>query len=200
MISQSQIRALANMGFVVVTPEYRLCPQVSLYEGPIQDAKDCLVWVQEKLPALLEEDGAEAEDGNEGKRMRVDGGRVVVAGYSCGGNLALHLVSATLLPFYFTCACRSCIRSIRDYEKPRMQERDRQIDEQGMKAERLAGYSTQPSKGNPSLLPNHLLCLTTLPYPIPPFRQHPYTFFGFPRGCSHRSASPNLRTDVLAGW
>lgn len=97
MIPQSQIRALVNMGFVVVTPEYRLCPQVNLYEGPIQDAKDCLVWAQERLPALLEEYGAGEEEEGEGKRVKADGGKVVVAGYSCGGNLALHLVS---LPFF----------------------------------------------------------------------------------------------------
>ena len=66
-------------GFVVVTPEYRLCPQVSLYDGPIQDAKDSLKWCQEELPALLKE-----KTGTD-----VDASRIVTMGHSAGGMLAL---------------------------------------------------------------------------------------------------------------
>jgi acetyl esterase/lipase len=63
---------------VVVTPEYRLCPQVSLYDGPIQDAKDVLRWCQHELPGLLEN-----------ANVQVDSSRIVAMGHSAGGQLAL---------------------------------------------------------------------------------------------------------------
>ncbi|KAH7089991.1 alpha beta-hydrolase [Paraphoma chrysanthemicola] len=80
MIPRSQISYLAQRGFVIVVPEYRLCPQVSLYEGPIQDAKDVLVWCREELPALLRQENVEIE---------IDTTKVVAMGHSAGGHLAL---------------------------------------------------------------------------------------------------------------
>jgi acetyl esterase/lipase len=79
MIPEGQIANLVGRGFVVVTPEYRLCPQVSLYEGPIQDAKDVYEWCQEELPGLLKE----------AKGVEVDASRIVAMGHSAGGQLAL---------------------------------------------------------------------------------------------------------------
>jgi acetyl esterase/lipase len=78
-----QITYLVERGFVVVTPEYRLCPQVSLYDGPIQDAKDALKWCQTYLPALMEH-----------KDVKVDAKKTVAMGHSAGGALALTTVSA----------------------------------------------------------------------------------------------------------
>jgi acetyl esterase/lipase len=82
MIPKTQIAALVEKGFIVVTPEYRLCPQVSLYDGPVQDAKDVLAWCQEKLPTLL-------------KNLQVDSKIVVAMGHSAGGLLALTTVCTT---------------------------------------------------------------------------------------------------------
>ncbi|KAH7371999.1 alpha beta-hydrolase [Pyrenochaeta sp. MPI-SDFR-AT-0127] len=79
IIPRNQIASLVARGFVVVTPEYRLCPQVSLYDGPIQDAKDALRWCQVELPALLKETTA----------VQVDASRIVAMGHSAGGMLAL---------------------------------------------------------------------------------------------------------------
>lgn len=93
MIPASQIKVLVDMGFVVVTPEYRLCPQVSLYDGPIEDTKDCFLWAKQELPGLLGKEG-----------VSVDPTSVVAIGYSCGGNLVLHLVcprAGSCLPFRF---------------------------------------------------------------------------------------------------
>lgn len=87
MIPASQIKVLVDMGFVVVTPEYRLCPQVSLYDGPIEDTKDCFLWAKQELPGLLEKEG-----------VSVDPTSVVAIGYSCGGNLVLHLVCPRIRP------------------------------------------------------------------------------------------------------
>lgn len=79
MIPRNQIRSLLSKGFIVATPEYRLCPQISLYDGPIQDAKDVLKWCQEDLPALMLQMHS----------IEVDSSRVVAMGHSAGGLLAL---------------------------------------------------------------------------------------------------------------
>ncbi|KAH7411547.1 alpha beta-hydrolase [Phaeosphaeria sp. MPI-PUGE-AT-0046c] len=78
MVPQSQISYLAARGFVVVVPEYRLCPQVTVLEGPVQDAKDVLRWCQESLSSVMSS-----------KDVQVDPNRVVAMGHSAGGMLAL---------------------------------------------------------------------------------------------------------------
>ncbi|KKY26620.1 putative polyketide synthase [Diplodia seriata] len=51
MIPPSQIAHLTDtLGVIVVTPAYRLCPQVSLRDGPVADARDCLAWVRRAAP------------------------------------------------------------------------------------------------------------------------------------------------------
>ena len=89
MIPAPEITALISLGFVVLVPEYRLCPQVSISDGPVADAKDCLAWARTSLPRLLE-----AETG-----VLVDANRVVAMGQSSGANLALHLVRNCLFRF-----------------------------------------------------------------------------------------------------
>lgn len=78
LIPRNQVADLVARGFVVVTPEYRLCPQVSLYDGPIQDAKDVFKWCQHKLPDLLKD-----------VNVQVDSSQIVAMGHSAGGQLAL---------------------------------------------------------------------------------------------------------------
>lgn len=78
MIAKAQIEYLVDHGFVVVTPEYRLCPQVPLLDGPVQDAKDAYKWCQTTLPEVLKE-----------KNVEVDTTRIVAMGHSAGGMLAL---------------------------------------------------------------------------------------------------------------
>ncbi|KAJ3298183.1 hypothetical protein HK104_011034, partial [Borealophlyctis nickersoniae] len=81
MIPASQTDTLASMGFVVVIPNYRLCPQVSMYDGPWEDAKDVLAWCRGELGKVLKEDGG----------VEVDSGRVAAMGHSAGATLALLL-------------------------------------------------------------------------------------------------------------
>lgn len=90
MLPQEQIQYLADAGYVVVSADYRLCPQVSLYEGPIEDAKDAYRWwwCKSHLPGLLKQDAG----------LDVDGSRIAVFGHSAGGCLALHLVSWDFAP------------------------------------------------------------------------------------------------------
>ncbi|KAJ3039583.1 hypothetical protein HDV00_012040 [Rhizophlyctis rosea] len=77
-LPQSQVAYLVSLGFVVVSANYRLCPQVSVWDGPITDAKEAYRWCREVLPSLLEKDAS----------VVVDGDRIVVGGYSCGGGMA----------------------------------------------------------------------------------------------------------------
>lgn len=82
LVSKNEIETLVlEFGFVVVVPNYRHCPSVSLYEGPISDAHSCYEWVQNELPRLLSN-----------VSIIADGGRVAVIGLSAGGTMALHLV------------------------------------------------------------------------------------------------------------
>lgn len=83
MVPETQTNFLVDRGFIVVVPEYRLCPQTSVLEGPIQDAKDVLAWCQETLPSTMT-----------AKNVRADPKKIVAMGHSAGGMLALITVSA----------------------------------------------------------------------------------------------------------
>jgi acetyl esterase/lipase len=75
------IKTLLERGFLPVSVDYRLCPEVNLAEGPVTDACDALVWARQKLSQLQ----LERTD------IRVDGDRVVAVGWSSGGHLAMTL-------------------------------------------------------------------------------------------------------------
>ena len=79
-IRPHQTRYLISNGFVPVSVDYRLCPEVNLVEGPITDVRDAYVWVRDSLPQMLLNRG-----------IAVDGDRVVVIGWSTGGHLALSI-------------------------------------------------------------------------------------------------------------
>ncbi|KAL1604874.1 hypothetical protein SLS60_004414 [Paraconiothyrium brasiliense] len=81
MIPEAQVRHLTEAGVVVVSADYRLCPQLSLYEGPIQDAKDAYLWSRNILPGILKEDFD----------IKADRSSMLAFGHSAGGLLALHL-------------------------------------------------------------------------------------------------------------
>ncbi|KAH7201145.1 Alpha/Beta hydrolase protein [Fusarium oxysporum] len=69
---------LLDLGFTVVSANYRLCPTIRLYQGPVKDALDAYEWVRLQLPELLKEENVD-----------VDNTRIVVLGHSCGATLAL---------------------------------------------------------------------------------------------------------------
>ncbi|KAI0536254.1 Alpha/Beta hydrolase protein [Xylaria digitata] len=79
MLEESQTKKLLDLGFVVVSSNYRLCPTTTVYDGPVTDSLDAYRWVQDDLAALLKKDIG----------IEVDGAKVVVLGHSCGGTLAL---------------------------------------------------------------------------------------------------------------
>lgn len=75
---------LLDLGFgAVVSPNYRLSPTISLYDGAVLDSIDSYVWCQTELPRHLS-DSAD---------VRVDGSKIVTFGHSAGGTLTLLMVS-----------------------------------------------------------------------------------------------------------
>lgn len=80
-IRPAQTQTLLDAGFLPISVDYRLCPEVSLSEGPMADVRDALGWVRRILPniPLLRPD------------IRPDGNQVVAIGWSTGGHLAMTL-------------------------------------------------------------------------------------------------------------
>jgi acetyl esterase/lipase len=80
-VRPTQVQLLIDMGFLPVSIDYRLCPEVSLLEGPMADACEALAWAQSTLPHL----NLQRPD------IRPDGNNVVAVGWSSGGHLAMTL-------------------------------------------------------------------------------------------------------------
>ncbi|CAJ2505236.1 Uu.00g126300.m01.CDS01 [Anthostomella pinea] len=78
-IRPRQTRLLIDRGFLPISIDYRLCPEVTLPEGPMADVCTALRWARHKLPTLT----LARPD------VRADGRRVVVVGWSTGGTLAM---------------------------------------------------------------------------------------------------------------
>ena len=80
-IRPAQTRLLLSKGFLPVSLDHRLCPEASLSQGPMVDICDALDWARNKLPHIqLQREG-----------LQIDGSRVVVVGWSSGGQLAMSL-------------------------------------------------------------------------------------------------------------
>lgn len=78
-VRPAQTRLLLERGFIPVALDHRLCPEVSLSEGPMVDVCDALEWARNKLPSTkLKRAG-----------LQIDGERVVIVGWSSGGQLAM---------------------------------------------------------------------------------------------------------------
>lgn len=80
-IRPAQTARLLQLGFLPVSIEYRLCPEVTLLDGPMRDVCDALRWARKTLPTL----SLNRTD------ILVDGDRVVAVGWSTGGHLAMTL-------------------------------------------------------------------------------------------------------------
>ncbi|KAH8691174.1 hypothetical protein BGW36DRAFT_438695 [Talaromyces proteolyticus] len=76
-----QTQMLLDAGFLPVSVDYRLCPEKTLPEGPMQDVRDALCWARKTLPTMT----LTRPD------IRVDGEKVVAIGWSTGGHLAMSL-------------------------------------------------------------------------------------------------------------
>lgn len=76
-----EIQYLCDANYVVVSADYRLCPQVALC-NVVQDAIDAFSWCKSDLPMRLAQEF--------GIQLNTD--KIVTFGQSAGGLLALHLV------------------------------------------------------------------------------------------------------------
>ncbi|MCJ1394663.1 hypothetical protein MMC18_007543 [Xylographa bjoerkii] len=80
-IRPQQVQLLLDRGLLPVSIDYRLCPEVSLLQGPMVDVCNAFRWARHRLPDLkLDCPG-----------LKVDGEKIVVIGWSSGGHLALTL-------------------------------------------------------------------------------------------------------------
>lgn len=80
-IRHDQTQILLKAGMLPVSIDYRLCPETTLSEGPMQDVCDAFYWARKILPTLA----LSRPD------IRADGERVVAVGWSSGGQLAMSL-------------------------------------------------------------------------------------------------------------
>ncbi|KAI1846151.1 hypothetical protein JX266_007676 [Neoarthrinium moseri] len=81
-VRPAQTRLLLRKGFLPVSLDYRLCPEVALMEGPMVDVCDALEWARNQLPKVTLPSNPS---------LQIDGERVVVVGWSSGGQLAMSL-------------------------------------------------------------------------------------------------------------
>lgn len=81
LINAHQLQDCLSRGWIVLSPQFRLCPQVDILEGPIGDTRACLAWVQSG--------GLDRELSCHG--FIADLHRIASYGMSSGGSLALCL-------------------------------------------------------------------------------------------------------------
>ncbi|KAI0204033.1 hypothetical protein F4808DRAFT_475527, partial [Astrocystis sublimbata] len=80
-IRPKQTQLLLDNGFLPVSIDYRLCPEMTIIEGPMRDVADAYAWVKEVLP----QQRLQRPD------IRVDEDKTVVVGWSTGGHLAMSV-------------------------------------------------------------------------------------------------------------
>ncbi|KAF5532783.1 hypothetical protein FMEXI_12194 [Fusarium mexicanum] len=83
MVNKDQVSDCLSRGWIVLAPNHRLCPQVNLLEGPMQDCRDLLAWVYNG--------GLETALGKADSTLVPDLDHVFAFGTSSGGHLSLCL-------------------------------------------------------------------------------------------------------------
>jgi acetyl esterase/lipase len=77
-VRSHQTQDLLDNGILPVSLDYRLCPEITVVEGPLEDMRDALIWAREHLPALAEQRG-----------VLVNAEKLCVIGWFTGGHLAM---------------------------------------------------------------------------------------------------------------
>jgi len=83
-IPMKHVNILIKRGFLPVSIDYRLCPEVDFLGGPVADSVDALEWARSALPFL---ERARPD-------IQVDGNKALVVGWSSGGHLAMAIAYA----------------------------------------------------------------------------------------------------------
>ncbi|KAL8754939.1 MAG: hypothetical protein Q9184_004954 [Pyrenodesmia sp. 2 TL-2023] len=77
-IRPAQTRFLLSKGVLPISLDHRLCPEVSIIDGPMSDIRDAVAWARSALPRIAVNQG-----------LTVDTDNVAVIGWSTGGHLAM---------------------------------------------------------------------------------------------------------------
>lgn len=85
-IRPAQTSTLLDAGFLPISIDYRLCPELTLLEGPMHDVRDALKWARSTLLTLP----------LQRRDIRPNGDKVVAIGWSTGGHLAMTLGMTSL--------------------------------------------------------------------------------------------------------
>ena len=80
-----QTSFLLENNVLPVSIDHRLCPEVTLIDGPMEDARDALAWVRNDLPAIASK-----------HNVSIDPERTAAIGYSTGGHLAMTTAWTTI--------------------------------------------------------------------------------------------------------
>jgi acetyl esterase/lipase len=83
-VRPAQTKYLLSKGYLPVSIDYRLCPEVNIIDGPMTDVRDGYLWARNQLPSQLLKYG-----------ITVNSDRVVLVGWSTGGHLAMSLAWTT---------------------------------------------------------------------------------------------------------
>lgn len=83
MSPQTQIEDSLERGWIVLTPDHRLCPQVNIQEGPVGDIRSFHTW--------LHTGGFDAELAARSIPFVVDKSKIIATGTASGGHAALCL-------------------------------------------------------------------------------------------------------------
>jgi acetyl esterase/lipase len=82
---KAEMAWLTRAGFVAVVPNYRLCPHVDVWAGPVQDCINFYNWI------VL----GKLQDGLDKHHIKIDVSKVVIFGHSTGATMAQFLVIAS---------------------------------------------------------------------------------------------------------
>ena len=81
-VNVKQVELLIADGFLPVSCDYRLCPELNILDGPMNDVCDALCWARFQLPSLAP---------GIALGLQADGDKVVAVGWATGGHLAMTL-------------------------------------------------------------------------------------------------------------
>ncbi|KAI0389474.1 hypothetical protein F5Y17DRAFT_472905 [Xylariaceae sp. FL0594] len=77
-----QTKLLLDNGFLPISIDYRLCPELTITEGPMADGADSFIWARTTLPHVQNRRRAD---------VRISAEKAVAVGWSTGGHLAMTL-------------------------------------------------------------------------------------------------------------
>ena len=85
-VRPKQTQTLLEAGFLPVSIDYRLCPEIALLDGPMHDVCSALKWARHTLPSLPFKRTDNCTNGEQ----------VVAVGWSTGAHLAMTLTWTAL--------------------------------------------------------------------------------------------------------